>query len=91
VEELRRVEATDGELATAVASLERSDHSLFGPVIVDVVQHFLHTLPLGLGQMGAIVLRGLGGRHGRGAEAPVALLGRHRVSVYARAVRRREY
>ena len=50
---------------------------LFGPVVVDVVKHLLHALPLRGSQMGAIILRGFCRGHGGGARAPVALLGDH--------------
>ena len=55
----------------------KRDNSLFGSVIVDVVQHMLHALPLRVGQVRATILRRLGGRHRSGAGTLVAFLGWH--------------
>lgn len=52
-------------------------HVLYSPVVVDVVQHLLHALPLCSRQVRAIVLRGFCCGHGRSARAPVALFGDH--------------
>jgi hypothetical protein len=56
---------------------------LLSPVVVDVVQHLLHALPLCRCQMRAITLRSFCRGHGRGARAPVALLGEYHVGCMA--------
>lgn len=57
--------------------MQTNNNLLFGPVVVNVVKHLLHALPLRAGQMRPIALRGFCGRDGRRADAPFALFGRH--------------